>query len=201
MRRTSRRGFTLVEAIISLTLLSLVFIELGQLQRTAAQVLDQIQTGTGSAAIRTRGYRQFSQDCAHFANPGILPPGTPVMDLSSTTGASSTAKISFFTIEQSTAGAQALRKVTYELVGTELVRTSTEPTTLFPARGDAEPDRRTVLADGVKGLAIQFWDGNTVVGDWVASGRKGLPQGLLLVMTVEGGRSLIFPRGFNGGVI
>lgn len=195
MRR--RGGFTLMEALISTTLLALIFLALANLQRSAAKVLDFIQTGTASADLRLRGFRQFRQDCSHFVNPGILPPGTPVIDFTATTGGSSSAKISFFTIEQSAAGAQGLRRVTYELSGSNLMRTSTEPPG-FPNSENDKADRTTVVADGVTGLTISFWDGKSRFTD--LAGRKGLPQGLILTMTGPS-RPPEFSGGFNGEVI
>lgn len=193
-----RNAFTLVEALISLTILSLVLVQLGQLQATAGRLVDRIAAGSGEAAVRARGFRQFSADCAHFVNPGFLPAGTAVIDLSSTSGASTSARLSFYTVEQGSAGGQGIRRVTYELAGREVVRTSAEPDG-FPARADAQPERRAVVASGVSALSVQFWTGKEAVSDY--RGRKGLPAGLILNMTVEGGRLLSYGRAFSGGVI
>lgn len=198
MLRRRRSGFTLMEALISTTLLALIFLALANLQRSAAKVLDLIQSGTASADLRLRGFRQFRQDCAHFVNPGILPPGTPVIDVTSTVGNSKTGKISFFTIEHSAAGAQGLRRITYELVGTNVVRTSAEPTG-FPNSENDKADRKSILADGVTGITIKFWDGKTTFTD--LAGRKGLPQGLVLEMTTATGIPPKFEGGFNGEVV
>lgn len=198
MRR--RRGFSLMEAIISLTLFSFVFLALANLQQSAGRALEIIEAGSASSDLRNRGFRQFSADCAHFVNPGILPPGTPVMDLSSTIGSSSSAKVSWFTIEQSAGGAQGLRKVTYELVNKQLMRTSEEPAG-FPENKEVGPKRVTVAADGVNGLQIQYWDGKGFFEDWVGSGHKGVPQGVHFIMDVGPGRPLRFLKLFNGGYI
>lgn len=191
MRR--RRGVTLVEALIALTLLTAVLVQLGQSHHAVSTRLWRERREQSGAAGLRPAFARFAADCAHVIDPGFRRgPDDPAFDLSQQTGSRIEGRLTFYVAEYEPPGSQDIRRVTYQLRGGALTRTSEPPR----PRGAHLPASETTLLSRASDLEFSLHDGRVWTREWV--GRRTPPVGLEMRFRDGAGNAHEWRRGFAG---
>ena len=182
--KRQRRGFTLIEAMISFALFTLVIGQIGSITSAARTAMNRLRGPRTLEVAIARTRQVLVADCAAFAIPGFLGPGDPIVDVVASDGAEATSSIIFYAAEWQPVGFQEMRRIKYTIEDHALVRVSGPAVRSNAAVLAAE--RKLVLMPNVK--KVQFLlsvDGVTFVPAGSSGLAKALPVGLRIDLTPE----------------
>jgi hypothetical protein len=172
-------GFTLIEMLISFTIMVVVVLELGRIQGIAAKLLARSRRMSVDVS-RVRGSTVLTADCRAFLTPGWLTASDPAISLTRVDSAGgSKGSLTFYVVQYEPLTTPCLGKVTYSITDAGLVR---EFVPALPAGDETTALAQTsVLVAGATGLDVQLHDGTRFVQDW--TGHVGLPYGVKMKVT------------------
>lgn len=205
-RIRSRRGYTLIEAIIAFTLFTTLMVSLAQLQSAARQVVSRLQGPASMTSDLNAAFRWFARDCAHFITPGFLTKGEPVVDLCTAGGEGAACEggsyVQFWTVEYVQSGFQEIRSVKWQF-GEKGLRRISSPITdvqsnLPPPSRPPRTAYELLMAPGATSGAIALHNGQQF--EEIVIGLRGVPSGVRLKFSGPFGPQ-VWARLFQGQLL
>jgi prepilin-type N-terminal cleavage/methylation domain-containing protein len=188
-RAPLRRGFTLVELLLTTSLVAVIVIEAGMILRTASRAYGRLQDQAAAAATAEDALWLIGRDTVHVACP-TDPARPPVV--AADTGSDNAVLLRLRMTGSAVSGRRA-QVVDYFVYSEDadrrlLVRRS-EPIRHGPADAESHQVAWEILADDVAGFDVRFFDGRTWTDGWIRAADAALPtliEATLTIRTADG---------------
>jgi len=199
-RAPHRRGFTLVELLLTISLVTVIVMEAGVIFRVASRACRRSQDQIAAAVAAEDALWLIGRDAAHAACP--TDPARPPVTAASDTAGDDAALLRLRTTGSIALGtrAQVVDYFVYsEEADTRLLIRRSEPIRSDPADPESERVVWEILAENVLDFDLRFFDGRAWTDAWtpaVAAIVPTLIEATLTLRTLDGRqvtRSAVFP--------
>lgn len=184
--RDCRRGFTLVELLVAISIMSLVAIIAWRGLSALVATRDRLGPEADDVRALLTGFGQMDRDLAHTVNPNlVLSRGSPV-SVQIVEGSPALQILRFS--EPLADGGSAVQQVTYAVIDGVLMRQCSPPARTVQAATSATPSTVRLLT-GVTSMQVRVWRVNE---GWIvpAPNDTTIPPGVEVVVNRNDGTSL-----------
>jgi general secretion pathway protein J len=186
MRRTGHRGFTLVELLVAIWIMSIVAVIAWRGLSALVATRDRLGPEADDVRAMLTGFGQMERDLAHAVNPVLVAPNYAPVSVQSVDGAPALQVLRFS--EPLPDGASAVQQVTYAVIDGTLLRQCSAAVRSVQAASSATPSTARLVPE-VASMQVRVWRKNE---GWIvpASNDATLPLAVEVVVTRRDGTRL-----------
>jgi general secretion pathway protein J len=183
--RNRRRGFTLVELLVAISIMSIVAIIAWRGLSALVATRDHLGPEADDVRALLTGFGQMDRDLAHAVNPLLVSSGVSPVSVQTIDGSPALQILRFS--ETLADGGSAVQQVTYAVVDGALLRECSAPVRTVQAATTVTPSTVRLLT-GVASIQLRVWRVNE---GWIvpAPNDVTIPPGIEVVMKRNDGTS------------
>jgi general secretion pathway protein J len=186
MRRSGHLGFTLVELLVAIWIMSIVAVIAWRGLSALVATRDRLGPEADDVRAMLTGFGQMERDLAHTVNPVLVAPGNAPVSVQTVDGAPALQVLRFS--EPLPDGASAVQQVTYAVIDGTLLRQASAAVRSVQTAFGATPSTARLVPD-VASMQVRVWRMNE---GWIvpASNDATLPWAVEVVLTRRDGTRL-----------
>jgi general secretion pathway protein J len=184
--RDAKGGFTLVELLVAISIMSLVAIIAWRGLSALVATRDRLGPEADDVRALLTVFGQIDRDLAHAVNPALVLSGSSPVTVQTVDGSPALQILRF--AEPLADGASAVQQVTYTVVDGALLRQCSAPVRSVQAAASANPSTVRLIT-GVTSIQVRFWRVNQ---GWIVPAPDDAtpPPGVEVVVNRSDGTSL-----------